>query len=132
MATTEDMAPGRTTPSRTNGGRTAASPRPSRRARKTARDDTALEDQVARLQNDLKSITATLASMADSKVNEAKGAASSQMQNLVKQGQQAVDSIQDEFGHMEKQIKDTIREKPLTAVAGAIAIGFVLALITRR
>ena len=41
------------------------------------------------------------------------------------------DQIQDEFGHMEKQIKDTLREKPLTAVAGAIAIGFVLALITR-
>jgi ElaB/YqjD/DUF883 family membrane-anchored ribosome-binding protein len=128
MATTEDMAPSRSTATRANGTRSAAARAP-RRTRKT-RDD-ALEAQVARLQSDLKSIAATLAGMADSKVNEAKGAAEGQVQNLVKQGQKAVDNIQDEFGHMEKQIKDTIREKPLTAVAGAVAIGFVLALITR-
>jgi ElaB/YqjD/DUF883 family membrane-anchored ribosome-binding protein len=128
MATTEDMAPSRSAATRSNGSR-AASARAPRRTRK-ARED-ALEAQVARLQNDLKAIAGTLAGMADSKVNEAKDAAGGQVQNLVKQGQQAVDSIQDEFGHMEKQIKDTIREKPLTAVAGAVAIGFVLALITR-
>jgi ElaB/YqjD/DUF883 family membrane-anchored ribosome-binding protein len=69
--------------------------------------------------------------MADDKVSEARGVAKTEVKNLVKQGQSAVDGIQDEFGHMEKQIKDTIREKPLTAVAGAIALGFVLALITR-
>lgn len=124
MATTEDMAP----------SRSAATPRPAsarapRRSRKT-RDD-ALEAQVARLQSDLKSIAGSLAGLADSKVNEAKDVASGQVQNLVKQGQQAVDNIQDEFGHMEKQIKDTIREKPLTAVAGAIALGFILAVVTR-
>lgn len=128
MATTEDMAPSRSAATRSNGSR-AASARTPRRTRKSRED--ALEAQVARLQNDLKAIAGTLAGMADSKVNEAKDAAGGQVQNLVKQGQQAVDSIQDEFGHMEKQIKDTIREKPLTAVAGAVAIGFVLALITR-
>lgn len=125
MATTENMAPTR---SNATGTRAASTGTP-RRTRKTRED--ALEAQVARLQADLKSIAGTLAGMADTKVHEAKDVASGQVQNLVKQGQQAVDSIQDEFGHMEKQIKDTIREKPLTAVAGAIAIGFVLALITR-
>ena len=99
-------------------------------SRSRARSD-GLEDQVERLQNDLKAIAATLASMADAKVSEARGVAKSEVKQLVKQGQSAVGDIQDEFGHMEKQIKDTIREKPLTAVAGAIAMGFVLALITR-
>ena len=128
MAATEDLAPSRTTTTRGNGTRSAAARAP-RRARKPR--DEALETQVARLQTDLKSIAATIAGMADSKVSDAKDAASGQMHNLVKQGQNAVESVQDEFGHMEKQLKDTIREKPLTAVAGAIAIGFVLALITR-
>lgn len=128
MAATEDMAPARSTTTRST--RAANGARAPRRSARKSRDD-ALETQVARLQSDLKSIAATLASMADSKVSEAKGAANGQMQNLVKQGQHAMEGIQDEFGQMEKQIKDTIREKPLTAVAGAIAIGFVLALITR-
>jgi ElaB/YqjD/DUF883 family membrane-anchored ribosome-binding protein len=42
-----------------------------------------------------------------------------------------VEEAQDQAGEYEKQLKDTIREKPLTAVATALGIGFVLALITR-
>jgi hypothetical protein len=42
-----------------------------------------------------------------------------------------IESAQDEFNAFEKQIKDTIREKPLTAVAGALALGFILAVVTR-
>ena len=47
------------------------------------------------------------------------------------QGQQAGEEVQDEFGQLEKQIKDTIRDKPLTAVAGAIALGYILAVVSR-
>ena len=54
-----------------------------------------------------------------------------EVKNLVHSGQNALDDVQDEFGQLEKQIKDTIREKPLTAVAGAIALGFVLAVVSR-
>jgi len=130
MADTTDMAPSRTSsPAKktaANGSRSRSS-----RARASRSRDDALETQVARLQTDLKNIATTIAGMADDKVSEARGVAKSEVKNLVKQGQDAVDGIQDEFGHMEKQIKDTIREKPLTAVAGAIALGFVLALITR-
>lgn len=126
MADTTDMAPARKTPAK----RSAANGSRARTSRSRARSD-GLEDQVERLQNDLKAIAATLAGMADAKVSEARGVAKSEVNNLVKQGQSAVGDIQDEFGHMEKQIKDTIREKPLTAVAGAIALGFVLALVTR-
>lgn len=123
MATTTDMAPTRSSPARKS---TANGTRRTRRSR-----DQDLEHQISRLQTDLKSIAATIAGMADTKVNEARGAAEAEVKHLVKSGQRAVGDVQDEFGQMEKQIKDTIREKPLTAVAGAVAIGFVLALITR-
>ena len=69
-----------------------------------------LEDQVAQLQTDLQSITATLTKLGAEKIDEARFAATSRAQS-------AVDQVQDEFGAIEKQLKDTIREKPLTAVA---------------
>ena len=42
-----------------------------------------------------------------------------------------VEEAQDQAGEYEQQLKDTIREKPLTAVATALGVGFVLALLTR-
>jgi ElaB/YqjD/DUF883 family membrane-anchored ribosome-binding protein len=122
MADTADMAPTRST-SRRSGKNGTRSSRPRR--------DEALDEQVARLQEDLKSIAATIAAMADDRATEARGVAKGQVRNLVRTGQQAVGTVQDEFSEMEKQIKDTIRAKPLTAVAGAISIGFCLALLTR-
>src|SRR4051812_26729702 len=75
-----------------------------------------LEDQVAQLQSDLKSITATL-----NRLGVTAG------QELRNSGKSAVSYAQDEFEAVEKQLKDTIREKPLTAVAGALAAGFIIA-----
>jgi ElaB/YqjD/DUF883 family membrane-anchored ribosome-binding protein len=90
-----------------------------------------LSEQIQQLQADLKSIAATLANLAEDKVNEAQSMARREVKNLAKSGQHAVEDVQDEFGALEKQIKDTIREKPLTAVAGAIALGFILAVVSR-
>ena len=128
MADTEDMAPEAPASTRPtgNGARAARS-----RTRSRAREDR-LEDQLARLQEDLKAITGTIAAMADERVGKARGVARSEVRNLVRTGQHAVEEIQDEFGQVEKQLKDTIRKRPLTAVAGAIAAGFVLALLTAR
>jgi ElaB/YqjD/DUF883 family membrane-anchored ribosome-binding protein len=126
MAATSDMAPTRTrkASSSGNGGRTAT------RANRS-NDDERLEEQIARLQEDLKSIAASIAGLAEEKVSDARGLAKREARQFVRAGQHAVEEVTDEFGHMEKQIKDTIREKPLTAVAGAIALGFLLAMISR-
>jgi ElaB/YqjD/DUF883 family membrane-anchored ribosome-binding protein len=126
------MAPNRTTatPARraSNGARRAAAR--ANAARNSSREDD-LAAQVTQLQSDLKAIAATLASLAEDKVNGAQAMAKREAKNLARTGQHAVEDIQDEFGQLERQIKDTIREKPLTAVAGAIALGFVLAVVTR-
>lgn len=115
MATTPDMAPAR---------RKAASVAASAREEE-------LEAQVAQLQSDLKSITATLAKLTGDKVNEAKEIATSEFQQLKRRGKNMVDDAQEQAGEVEQQLKDTIREKPLTAVATAAGIGFILALLTR-
>lgn len=90
-----------------------------------------LEAQIGQLQRDLKAIGATLAGIAEQQVSNARGAAKGEVNHLVRSGQHAVEDIQDEFVHVEKQVKDAIRRRPLTAVAGAVAVGFVVALLTR-
>jgi ElaB/YqjD/DUF883 family membrane-anchored ribosome-binding protein len=131
------MAPNRTSASTSptrraaNGTRRAPARSAAAGSRRAAVNDDDLSAQVEQLQSDLKSIAATLASLAENKVNEAQSVAKREARHLANAGQRAVEDAQDEFGQLEKQIKDTIREKPLTAVAGAIALGFVLAVVSR-
>jgi ElaB/YqjD/DUF883 family membrane-anchored ribosome-binding protein len=126
MADTEDMAPSRATPPRRSAANGASRPRRTTKARE---DD--LEKQIAQLQTDLKSITTTLTRMGENKVGEVRSEATRRAAELRGKGEEMIESAQDEFGALEKQIKDTIREKPLTAVAGALALGFLVAVITR-
>lgn len=126
MATTSDMAPNRRKPT---SSAAAASVTPSIKA--TSREEE-LEAQVAQLQSDLKSITETLGKLTNEKVGEAKAIAKTEMRHLQAKGEQMLSDAQDQAGEVEKQLKDTIREKPLTAVAAAAGIGFVFALLTRH
>jgi ElaB/YqjD/DUF883 family membrane-anchored ribosome-binding protein len=130
MASTTDMAPNRSAAAKTPARRAANGPRRGAARQSQSREDD-LSAQVQQLQADLKSIAATLASLAEDKVNDAQKLAKREVKNLARSGQSAVEEVQDEFGQLEKQIKDTIREKPLTAVAGAIALGFILAVVSR-
>ena len=130
MADTEDMAPARTNGSTRRAASGGSSTTRTRRTRAAAAPDN-LEAQVAQLQADIKSITQTLQRMGENKVGEVQGMAKRRAADLRGKGEEMLESAQDEFNAFEKQIKDTIREKPLTAVAGALAMGFILAVITR-
>jgi len=145
MADTDDTAPGRTSSNGSAGSPSSNQRAPGSRPRRPAAasgvrrrvsqaveaDADSLEAQVAQLQTDLKSITTTLSRMGATAGNELKSTAQARADDLATRGQSALDYAQDEFGAFEKQIKDTIREKPLTAVAGAVALGFILAVVTR-
>lgn len=128
MATTSDLAPDRkpAAPRRRRAASAAAGA--STRSNREAQ----LEEQVSQLQTDLKAIAATLAKLSNEKVSEVRDAAKSEAANLQRQGQQVLEDVQDQASAMEKQLKDTIREKPLTAVAAAMGIGFIFALLTRH
>ncbi|WP_230989436.1 DUF883 family protein [Devosia faecipullorum] len=117
MATTTDMAPNR----RKAGTADASKSR-----------EQELEAQVSQLQDDLKSITETLSKLTGEKVGEAKAIAKSELKQIKRKGEEMLSDAQDQAEQVEKQLKDTIRDKPLTAVATAAGIGFVLALLTRH
>lgn len=130
MATTSDLAPGRKAP--TNTARAAAA---ANRARTDAVEEgreEQLEAQIAQLQSDLKGIAATLAKISGDKVSEVRDIAEGEVRHLRRQGQHVIDDVQEQAGAMEQQLKDTIREKPITAVAAAVGIGYILALLSRR
>jgi len=108
---------------------------PSRRGNnhsRSSRSPESLEDQVAKLQDDIKAIGASLTKLSDDKVAEARSNAKAQYKSLVKSGRHVVDDLGDQMNAYEGQITDAIRERPLTAVAGAIGIGFLIALLSRR
>lgn len=103
-------------------------------ATRTARSKAAeeeLQKQIDQLREDIKALGTTLSRLGRDKVGEAEGLARREYRHLVRSGQDMVSEVTDEFSQMEKQIKDTIRERPLTAVLGALGLGFVLALLTR-
>ncbi len=120
MASTSDMAP--------SAARKASSAA-SRASTKTREEE--LEAQVAQLQSDLKSIGETLRKLTGEKANDVRDIAETEFKHLKRKGQHLVEEAQDQAGEYEAQLKDTIREKPLTAVATALGIGFVLAILTR-
>ncbi|HEX4298889.1 MAG TPA: hypothetical protein VHZ56_12790 [Devosia sp.] len=140
MADTEETAPSGAnstratrpaTRARATAGRTRSRSRAARAKADLAVEEGTLEDQVAELQNELRAVTRTLTRMGQSGADGVRTTAQARAQELADRGQSMLADAQDEFGAFEKQIKDTIREKPLTAVAGAIAVGFLLAVITR-
>ena len=122
MASTTDMAPTTTRKSGSN----ASSRRPAAKTREQE-----LEAQVTQLQSDLKSITETLRKLTGEKAGEVRDIAEAELRHLKRRGQHMVEEAQDQAGEYEQQLKETIREKPLTAVATALGVGFVLALLTR-
>jgi ElaB/YqjD/DUF883 family membrane-anchored ribosome-binding protein len=125
MATTSDMAP---TPRKSAAAARAtiadAGIEPNRERQ--------LEEQVSQLQSDLKAITETLAKLTGEKVDEARAIAKTEIRHLKRRGEHMLGEAQDQAEEVEQQLKDTIREKPFTAVAAAAGIGFVLALLTRH
>lgn len=115
MSTTPDLAPTRTR-------------RGSRREQQTTEQ---LEAQIKSLQDDIKNIGSLLGKLSNEKVGEARAAATKEYHQVVEAGQQVLGGVSDQATALEKQLKSTIREKPLTAVAAAAGIGFVLALLMR-
>ncbi len=133
MATTTDMAPSRRkTPTTTTTGSATGDTANRDQSPEASARERELEAQVEQLQADLKSITETVKKLTGAKAGEVKDIATAEFKELKRRGEELVGEAQDQFSEAEKQLKDTIREKPLTAVASAVGIGFVLALLVRH
>jgi ElaB/YqjD/DUF883 family membrane-anchored ribosome-binding protein len=106
-------------------------------ASKGAEDDQAragddLAADIEQLKADIAELTEQLRLMREHSYGAARRAASEGMDHLRAQGEAAFESLKANADDLERQITDTVREKPITSLAVAAGIGFLFALISRR
>lgn len=95
-------------------------------ARDPAKD---LDAEIAALREDVAAITATLGDIVKYRTNEAKSEARRIRRRVEKQGEEAIETVQDSFESAETELKSIIREKPISSVLVAAGIGYVLSKI---
>lgn len=88
---------------------------------------------------DIKQLKADIAKLAEQlqetgrhSYGAARRAANEGVEQLKAQSEAAYEGLRESAGDIERQITDTVREKPITALAIAAGVGFLFALMTRR
>jgi hypothetical protein len=100
-------------------------------SKKAQADSELIEAQISQLQTDLKAIAESIASLAQNETRHAGAAAKNEFDHLAANGRKAISGLEDEIANIENELKKTIRAKPLTAVLGAVALGYLFALFSR-
>lgn len=88
-----------------------------------------LDAEIAALREDVAAITATLGDIVKQRTSEARTEAQKMRRKVEAQGEEALESVRDGFETAESEIKDMIREKPITSVLIAAGVGYVLSKI---
>ncbi|MGH6763774.1 MAG: DUF883 family protein [Phyllobacterium sp.] len=88
--------------------------------------------QVAQLKQDIASLTAALGKMGSSKVNGARRGAMDNLDDARSRAEEAIAEIRQHTRALERQVRTTVKENPLTTVAVAAGVILVLAAIARR
>lgn len=91
-----------------------------------------LEIQISRLKDEIAGIAATLKDIGAEKVYGAKQTAANSYDDAVRRGEAAIDDVRQQVQDLEEQISSAVREKPLTSLAIAAGVGYLLAMIARR
>lgn len=91
------------------------------------------------LENDMRQLRADMAQLVDhlkelggQSGSAARKAAGDGIDQLREQGEAALQNVKGSAQDMERQLAQTIRERPITSLAVAVGAGFLLALATRR
>lgn len=109
---------------------TSASRKPDTDGTKDAAQDIAAD--IARLREDIARLANEVSGLGRQSVNTAKRAAAEGAEQLRAQGEAKMAELRANARDIEDQLADTVREKPITSLAIAAGVGFILALLTRR
>lgn len=111
-------------------GKTAAAdPDAAGDPRETAQ---ALAADIARLREDVARLAAQLQAVGEQSVRGARRAAGEKVEQLRAQGEAVVNDLRGNAEELEEQLVAKVREKPITSLAMAAGIGYLLALVMRR
>lgn len=93
-------------------------------------DDLAAD--IDQLKADIAQLTQLLQETRDHSYSAARHAAGEGVEHLRAQGEAAFESLRANASDLEAQLTDRVREKPITSLAIAAGVGYLLALISRR
>lgn len=108
----------------------AASPRTGKVEADAASMD--VEAEIRQLREDIAKLADQLAVTGRHAQGTARRAATAGVEQLRAQGEAAIDGLRANARDMEEQLTSTVREKPITSLAIAAGIGYLLALLSRR
>lgn len=113
----------------TSSAGTGPGARPAGDPNETAQD---LAADLARLREDVAKLAAQLQAIGEQSVRTARRAATEKVDQLRAQGEAAMSDLRDNAGELEDQLVARVREKPITSLAMAAGLGYLLAMIMRR
>lgn len=88
-----------------------------------------LEAEIAALREDIAAITATLGDIARYRADEAQTKVHKVKRKVANTGEQALESVQENLELAEGELKNVIRDKPISSVLIAAGVGFLLSRI---
>ena|SRR5690554_2157691 len=88
-----------------------------------------LDAEIAALRQDVAAITATLGDIAKYRANEAQTRINKVKRDAVHTGEEALEHAQHSLESAEGELKELIREKPISSVLVAAGVGFILSKI---
>ncbi|MGB3389445.1 MAG: hypothetical protein WBA88_15840 [Pseudaminobacter sp.] len=91
-----------------------------------------LEADIRQLRADIAKLTEQLATTGEHSYSTARRAAREGVDQLRAQGEAAIEGLRSNARDVEEQVLATVREKPITSLAVAAGIGYLLALLSRR
>jgi ElaB/YqjD/DUF883 family membrane-anchored ribosome-binding protein len=91
-----------------------------------------LQAQIAALKDDIANIAATLAKIGKNSARDATRGAASSYEAAKARGEETFEDLRSQARELEEQLAETVRERPLTTLAVAAGVGFLLAMIARR
>ena len=91
-----------------------------------------LQAQVAALKEDIANIAATLAKIGKNSAKDATRSAANTYETAKVRSEETFEDLRLQARELEDQLTETVRENPLTTIAVAAGVGFLLALIARR
>ncbi|MFC4626309.1 YqjD family protein [Daeguia caeni] len=95
-------------------------------------DAETLQKQIEQLKQDIAAIAATLGNIGSATVQTASQSARKSYESAYAQGEDVADALKNKALDLETQLTEAVRERPLTALATALGIGYILAKLSRR
>lgn len=95
-------------------------------------DEVEVRGQVERIRSDLAGLKSAIADYSVDRAHELGAAAKETASDVSEQTRRAVESLNDEFVALERQLVDHVRRRPLQSVGIAAAAGVLIALLLKR